>query len=145
MYTFLITNKMRGEWKGESINRFKRWQSRNKKETKTDVIADLKNTYFEGTVEYPLGDALIGFTYYNAALENKANNQKIKENDYSLAGTYSWADNATAYTGFEFSDQDASASDAKAGDSKVFYIGSDYHINEWTRVYAEYATSMAAL
>ncbi|MGK0273527.1 MAG: outer membrane protein OmpT [Cocleimonas sp.] len=108
-------------------------------EVKTNVTADLENTYFEGTVEYTLGDALIGFTYYNSALENKGNDQKIKENGYSLAGTYGWADNATAYTGFEFTDQDASASDVKDGDSKVFYIGSDYQINEWTRVYAEYA------
>ncbi len=108
-------------------------------EVKTDVTADIENTYFEGTVEYTLGDALIGFTYYNSVLENKANSQEIEENGYSLAGTYAWADNATAYTGFEFTDQDASASDAKDGDGKVFYIGSDYHINEWTRVYAEYA------
>ncbi len=110
--------------------------------TKADdkVTVDLENTYFEGTAEYTLGDALIGFTYYNAELKNKTNNQSIKENGYSLAGTYKWAENATAYSGFEFTDQDASsAANVEDGDGKVFYIGSDYHFNQWTRIYAEYA------
>ncbi|MGF1760518.1 porin [Photobacterium sagamiensis] len=99
---------------------------------------DLENTYFEGTVEYTVGAALIGFTYYNAELQDKDSDQQIKENGYSLAGTYSWADNATAYAGYEFTDQDASKSDAKDGDSKLFYIGSDYHFNKWSRIYVEY-------
>ncbi|MDX1304066.1 porin [Photobacterium sp.] len=103
-----------------------------------DVKADLQNTYFEGTVEYTVGAALIGFTYYNAELESQGG-QKIKENGYSVGGTYSWTDKATTYAGFDFTDQDASESSLKDGDSKGFHIGSVYHFNKWARIYAEYA------
>ena len=82
---------------------------------------------------------MIGFTYYNAELQDKDSGQKIKENGYSVAGTYSWADNATAYAGYSLTDQNASKSDAKDGDGQLFYIGSDYYLNKWALVYAEYA------
>ncbi|MFC1507636.1 porin [Pseudomonadota bacterium] len=103
-----------------------------------EITADLQNTYFEGTVEYTVGDALIGFTYYNAVLES-GGGQEIKQHGYNFGGTYSLADNASAYVGFAFTDQDASESSLKDGDSKVFNIGSVYHFNKWARIYAEYA------
>ena len=107
--------------------------------TKTeDVTADLENTYYEGTVEYTFGPALIGFTYYNAELENKATGDSIDEDGFSLAGTYSWADNATAYAGYEYTEQDSKSLDVD-GDGKLFYIGTDYHFNSWSRIYVEYA------
>jgi outer membrane protein OmpT len=98
---------------------------------------DLQNTYFGGTVEYTVGAALIGFTYYNATLENKGGNEEIDENAFSLAGSYSWADNATAYTGFEYVEQKSKQLDID-GDGKAFYIGTDYHFNSWSRIYVEY-------
>ncbi|MGF1785716.1 porin [Photobacterium swingsii] len=100
---------------------------------------DLQNTYFEGTVEYTFGAALIGFTYYNATLDEKDTADKIKENAYSLGATYGWADNATAYTGFEYVTQKADDSTLEDGKGKNFYLGSDYHLNSWARVYAEYS------
>ncbi|PSU35173.1 porin [Photobacterium lutimaris] len=109
----------------------------NYKET-IDITADLQNTYFEGTVEYTVGAALIGFTYYNAELKNKGNGNTIDEDGYSLAGTYSWADNATAYAGYEYTEQESKALNAD-GDGKLFYIGTDYHFNSWSRIYVEYA------
>lgn len=102
------------------------------------VTADIENTYYEGTVEYSFGPALIGFTYYNAELENKATGATIDEDAYSLAGTFSWADNATAYAGYEYTDQKSDAF-TEDGDGKLFYIGTDYHFNSWSRVYVEYA------
>ncbi|MCW8331684.1 porin [Photobacterium sp. SDRW27] len=99
--------------------------------------ADIENTYFEGTVEYTFGPALIGFTYYNAELENKATGATIDENAYSLAGTYSWADNATAYAGYEYTEQDSKVLDAD-GDGTLIYVGTDYHFNSWSRIYVEY-------
>ncbi|MDV5170475.1 porin [Photobacterium rosenbergii] len=106
--------------------------------TKTDdVTADLENTYFEGTVEYAFGPALVGFTYYNSTIENKGGNEEIKEDAYSIAATYSWADNATAYTGFEYVEQNSDQLDID-GDGKNFYIGTDYHFNSWSRIYVEY-------
>ena len=101
---------------------------------------ELENTYYEGTVEYTFGPALIGFTYYNAEVEAKGTDAKVKENAYSLAGTYSWADNATAYAGYEYTEQDPSNTNViEDGDGKVFYIGTDYHFNSWSRIYVEYA------
>ncbi|MCG7587808.1 porin [Photobacterium sp. OFAV2-7] len=105
------------------------------KEVKT--TADIENTYFEGTVEYTFGPALIGFTYYNAELENKATGATIDENAYSLAGTYSWADNATAYAGYEYTEQDSKVLDTD-GDGTLIYVGTDYHFNSWSRIYVEY-------
>ncbi|MCQ1058231.1 porin [Photobacterium sp. ZSDE20] len=101
------------------------------------ITADLENTYFEGTVEYTFGAALVGFTYYNAELKNKANGDTIDEDGYSLAGTYSWAENATAYAGFEYVEQESKALNVD-GDGKLFYIGTDYHFNSWSRIYFEY-------
>ncbi|PSW12843.1 porin [Photobacterium rosenbergii] len=100
-------------------------------------LLDLQNTYFEGTVEYAFGPALIGFTYYNATIENKGGNEEINEDAFSLAGTYSWADNATAYAGFEYVEQESDQLPID-GDGKVFYIGTDYHFNSWSRIYVEY-------
>lgn len=100
--------------------------------------ADIENTYFEGTVEYTVGAALIGFTYYNAELKNKGTGNTIDEDGYSLAGTYSWADNATAYAGYEYTEQESKAINTD-GDGKLFYIGTDYHFNSWSRIYVEYA------
>ncbi|MGF1736039.1 porin [Photobacterium satsumensis] len=100
--------------------------------------ADIENTYFEGTVEYTVGAALIGFTYYNAELKNKGTGNTIDEDGFSLAGTYSWADNATAYAGYEYTEQESKAINTD-GDGKLFYIGTDYHFNSWSRIYVEYA------
>ncbi|MBC7004070.1 porin [Photobacterium sp. BZF1] len=100
--------------------------------------ADIENTYYEGTVEYTFGPALIGFTYYNAELENKGTGATIDEDGFSLAGTYSWADNATAYAGYEYVEQESKVLDTD-GDGKVFYVGTDYHFNSWSRIYVEYA------
>ncbi|MBY5943791.1 porin [Photobacterium rosenbergii] len=100
--------------------------------------ADIENTYYEGTVEYTFGPALIGFTYYNAELKNKGTGATIDEDGFSLAGTYSWADNATAYAGYEYVEQESKVLDTD-GDGKVFYVGTDYHFNSWSRIYVEYA------
>lgn len=100
------------------------------------ITADIENIYFEGTVEYTVGAALIGFTYYNAELSDKNSNLSIDENGYSLAGTYSWADNATAYAGYEYTEQ--SADGVEDQDGTLVYVGSDYNVNSWFRVYAEY-------
>lgn len=102
-----------------------------------DVNADIENTFFEGTVEYTFGSALIGFTYYNAELKDQGSNVSIDENAYSLAGTYSWADNATAYAGYEYVEQESKALSAD-GDGTLIYVGTDYHFNSWSRIYVEY-------
>ncbi|MGR5076244.1 porin [Photobacterium swingsii] len=104
-----------------------------------DITADLRNTYFEGTAEYSFGAALIGFTYYNAKLEDLNSADQIKENAYSLAGTYAFTDKATAYTGFEYVEQKPSGgADNEKGDGKNFYLGTVYKFNSWARIYGEY-------
>ncbi|CAM2973321.1 porin [Vibrio rarus] len=106
---------------------------------------ELKDTYYQGTVAYDFGGASIGFTYYNTKIE--VENQSAKINGYSLAGTFDWADNATAYTGFEYTDQEltglveaALPAQFKEDDtSTVIYVGTDYHFNSFTRLYVEAA------
>lgn len=101
----------------------------------TDVNADLENTYFEGTIEYTFGPALIGFTYYNAELEEQGSTLSIENDGYSLGATYSWAENATAYAGYEYLEQTGGN---LSDDSQNMYIGTDYHFNKWSRIYVEY-------
>ncbi|MHC6527779.1 MULTISPECIES: porin [unclassified Vibrio] len=97
---------------------------------------EVSNTYYEATAEYTIGDALIGFTYYHAKLENEDNNHEIKENGYSLAGTYKVADKTTVYGGYEYTEQDPDfASDE---DGTLIYAGVEYKFASWARVYAEY-------
>lgn len=106
-------------------------------EEKSDVTADIQNTYFEGTVEYNIGAALIGFTYYNQALEQKTGGDvEIDVNGYSLASTYAINSQSTVYGGVEFTD--AEANTGRSEDSTNVYVGTVYHINSWSRVYAEY-------
>ncbi|UTZ36973.1 porin [Vibrio campbellii] len=97
---------------------------------------DLTNTYFEGTAEYTFGKALVGFTYYNATLEDNKNSHEINENAFSLAGTYNVADKTTVYAGLEYTEQDPNFRDKE--DGTVFYAGVEYKFASWARVYAEY-------
>ncbi len=102
----------------------------------TEQKFDLTNTYFEGTVEYTFGKGLIGFTYYNATLEDNNSSDEISENAFSLAGTYQVADKTTAYAGFEYTEQDPNF--AGKHDGTVVYVGTEYKFSSWARVYAEY-------
>ncbi|WP_086984537.1 porin [Vibrio aphrogenes] len=98
----------------------------------------LKNSYGQATAEYNYGKGVIGFTYYYAKLETEnATNISVEENGYSLAATYEWADNATAYAGYELTTHDSDAIELK--DSTVVYVGSDYFLTDWARVYLEVA------
>ncbi|GAD91249.1 hypothetical protein VHA01S_079_00070 [Vibrio halioticoli NBRC 102217] len=107
------------------------------------AVPELKDTYYEGTVAYDFGGASIGFTYYNTKIEVESASATI--NGYSLAGTVDWADNATAYAGFEYTDQDlknTAVLDPAFADedtSTVIYVGTDYHFNSFTRLYVEAA------
>ncbi|MEJ2763211.1 porin [Photobacterium sp. MCCC 1A19761] len=124
---------------GGGVNRDKSYKVGTDKVTnpakEADVNADLENTYYEGTVEYTFGPALIGFTYYNAELESQTSALSIDSDGYSLGGTFSWAENATAYAGYEYLEQTGGG---LSDDSQNIYIGTDYHFNKWSRIYVEY-------
>jgi len=99
--------------------------------------ADLKNTFFEGTAEYTLGDGTVGFTYYNAQLEALESSAKIKENAFSLAGTYSLTDKMSVHSGVEYVEQKAEGLEADKGNGKNAYLGVVHKFNSWARIYAE--------
>ena len=103
-----------------------------------DVKTDLRNTYFEGTAEYSFGAALVGFTYYNATLEDLKSPAEIKEDAFTVGGTYAVTDKATVYSGFEYVKQKTSGLDTEDGDGKNFYLGTVYKFNSWARIYGEY-------
>lgn len=109
----------------------------------TDETGDekIEDTYYQATLEYSFGDAGIGFTYYNTELKNS--DHKVTIDGFSLAGTYAWADNATAYAGYEYTDQDTGnislSGDFAEDTSTVVYVGTDYHFNSWSRIYVEAA------
>jgi len=99
---------------------------------------NLEHTYFQGTAEYTLGDALIGFTYFNSEIADQDANASIDENAFSLAGTYQITDTFKAYTGFEYLDQSSDLSPSVDGDQKQFYVGGVYQINAWSKIYGEF-------
>ena len=108
-------------------------------ETGADKVED---TYYQATVEYSFGKAGIGFTYYNTEIKNSEH--KVTIDGISLAGTYAWADNATAYAGYEYTDQDTgnisvTGDFGKEDTSTVIYVGTDFHFNSWSRIYVEAA------
>ncbi|MGR5338337.1 porin [Vibrio astriarenae] len=112
-----------------------------KDETDDDKANHVEDTYYQATLEYSFGKAGIGFTYYNTELKN--DEHKITIDGFSLAGTYAWADNATAYAGYEYTDQDTGnislTGDFSEDTSTVVYVGTDYHFNSWSRIYVEAA------
>ncbi|MGR5261468.1 porin [Vibrio astriarenae] len=113
-------------------------QTTDERAGKADKVED---TYYQATLEYSFGDAGIGFTYYNTEIENDMHSVTI--DGFSLAGTYAWADNATAYAGYEYTDQDTGklslSGDFSEDTSTVVYVGTDYHFNSWSRIYVEAA------
>ncbi|NAW86291.1 porin [Photobacterium halotolerans] len=107
--------------------------------TSTDITADIENTYFEGTVERSFGPALIGLTYNNASFEQEGTNRTLDVDTIMLATSYSVASNASIYGGYEFTNFDAQdGTTSMSEDYTVIYLGGVYHLNSWSRVYAEY-------
>lgn len=94
----------------------------------------IKNEYFEVTAEYSIGKALLGFTYYNGTLSLVEGNGEIKSNGYNFGATYAVTDAVGTYAGLELVTQDNDAID----DSTNFFLGADYQINSWSKIYAEY-------
>ncbi|MCM0147457.1 porin [Photobacterium galatheae] len=108
---------------------------------KTDIIADIDSTYFEGTVERTFGPATVGFTYNNGSFDqnNTDTKRSIDVDSYMLAASYSVASNASIYGGYEYSNFDAKKGTQDLSDDyTVIYLGGVYHLNSWSRVYAEY-------
>ncbi|KHT62805.1 porin [Photobacterium gaetbulicola] len=105
---------------------------------KSASAVELENTYYEATIDYTTGPFLIGFTYYTNELEDKISGLSVDGDSYTIAVSYSWADNATAYAGYEYTEQKLSVGNISE-DNTVIYVGSDYHFNSYFRVYAEYA------
>lgn len=99
-----------------------------------NVDLGVKNTYFEATAEYSVGKALLGFTYYNGELSLVDGDAEIKSNGYSFGATYALTDQIGLLAGLELVTQDRDALD----DSTNFFLGADYQINNWSKIYAEY-------
>ncbi|AJR08082.1 porin [Photobacterium gaetbulicola] len=123
---------------GSSINGFSFNLGGGVNTDKSASAVELENTYYEATVDYTTGPFLIGFTYYTNELKDTISGLSIDGDSYTVAATYSWADNATAYAGYEYTEQKLSVG-SLSEDSTVIYVGSDYHFNSYVRVYAEYA------
>ncbi|WP_153447327.1 porin [Vibrio algicola] len=105
-----------------------------------DQAIDVKNTYGEATAEYNYSKGVIGFTYYYAKLESQsAVDSSIEENGFSLAGTFAWSDKGTGYAGYEYTKQDPDSGNLDSEDGTLIYLGSDYQMLEFVRVYAEVA------
>ncbi len=101
-----------------------------------DAKANDTHTYFEGTVEYTFGAALVGFTYAGSTYEDNNSSHEIDASGYSLAGAYQVTDKTKVYGGFEYADYDANYRDDE--DSTLVYLGTEYVFSSWARVYAEY-------
>jgi outer membrane protein OmpT len=104
-----------------------------------DDTEGLDNEAFEVTIEYGFDAGLIGFTYYNAVVSVQDSDAEVESNAFSLAGIYNVSDVISLYAGLELVSQDLSNISATFDDSTNFYLGTDYQINDWSKVYAEYA------
>ncbi|MBD8512344.1 porin [Photobacterium sp. WH24] len=108
-------------------------------DVKKDIKADIESTYFEATVERSFGPALVGLSYNNGSFEQNGTNRTIDVDSFMLATSYSIASNASLYGGYEFTNFDAEdGTNSLSDDYTVIYLGGVYHLNSWSRVYAEY-------
>ncbi|HBV75395.1 MULTISPECIES: porin [Vibrio] len=96
---------------------------------------EITNTYAEATAEYSYGKGIVGFTYYYQNLDSKVLDTSIDGNAFNFSGTYKWLDNATAYAGVEYVIYSADNHDDEDGTN--IYVGTDYFLTSWARVYVE--------
>ncbi|WP_434361358.1 porin [Parasalinivibrio latis] len=102
-----------------------------------DVVnSEVDHTYYSVTLGKGFGDFYLGATYAADKLSADASKLDIDRQGVSVAGTWAWAENATAYAGFEYSINKADTVDGSVK-GKNAYVGSDYHFNDWFRVYGE--------
>ncbi len=102
------------------------------------VTHDLTNTYYQLTTEYKLGSGVIGFTYYNASIESNTSDWYIDEDAFSLGGKFKVADKTSVYAGYEFTQYKTNVNNVKNEDFTNAYLGAEYLIASWARIYAEY-------
>ncbi|CAH0526443.1 porin [Vibrio hippocampi] len=89
---------------------------------------------YTASVGYTMDKVYLQGTYYYSDID--LGGLDISENAFGVAATYAWADNATAYAGYEYVTYDVETLDEF--DSTIIYVGTDYHLNDWSRLYVEY-------
>jgi len=100
------------------------------------TVADVQNTFFEGTAEYSFGAATVGVTYISGKAEQKDGSLSLDSDAIMLAGQYSLNSQTSIYAGYETTNYDAST--GRSEDNNVAYLGSVHHLNSWSRVFAEF-------
>lgn len=98
----------------------------------------LENQFFEVTAEYTFGDAFVGFSYNNGVLSQLDGDMEITSHGYSLAGIYSLTEKLALYSGLELVTLDLTNIEGNPDDFTNFYLGAEYQINDFSKVYAEY-------
>ncbi|NAW66568.1 porin [Photobacterium halotolerans] len=99
------------------------------------TVADVENTFFEGTAEYSFGAATIGLTYINGSAEQKDGPLSLDSDNIMLAGMYSLNSQASIYGGYELTNYDVNT--GRSEDYTVAYLGTVYHLNSWSRAFVE--------
>lgn len=97
----------------------------------------LTTSAYTASLGYQWDTVYLQGTYYRADYDLRLSGSKssLKEDTFAVAATWDWQNNATAYTGIEFGSHD----DKALENSTLFYVGSDYHFNDWSRIYIEMA------
>ncbi|WP_159064903.1 porin [Thaumasiovibrio subtropicus] len=100
---------------------------------------------YSGKATYGTLLATVGFGDFTLLGGLSAQSVNVEQVDvdvtgYQVSTQYKWADNATAYLGYEKARYEGSntTQNAKVSGSTL-YVGTDYHFNKFSRIYAEVA------
>ncbi|CAH0526445.1 porin [Vibrio hippocampi] len=104
------------------------------------LVSELETTAYTTSLGYTFDKVYLQGTYYRAEMDfsNALSKTKVTEDAFALAATYDWQDNATAYAGFEYVKNNAAKLTGGEDDGTLIYVGTDYHFNDWSRIYVEF-------
>lgn len=101
----------------------------------------LKSVAYVATVDYTIGKTLVGFSYSGATLEDKNSNKEVDSKGYSLSVSHNLTDSLELHAGAELVTQDTTNIVMELDDYTNLYAGSLYQINDFSKVWVEYAYS----
>lgn len=97
----------------------------------------LKSVAYIATVDYTIGDTLVGFSYSGATLEEIDGNREIESTGYSLAASHNLTDAVSVHAGVELTSYDTKNIAIDAEDFKVAYAGVYYKLNSFSKMWVE--------
>lgn len=101
----------------------------------------LNTNIYSASLSYHVNDDVVIQGLYNHSDYNITgiNNFNFEENGFALSGAWRWSSKTRTYGGYEYATNNADRHFSNIDDYfRYFYIGSEYHFNQWSRIYIEY-------